>query len=374
MAVFPLEIGVNVGVIDEPQAAIAPTRTDTLFLLHPNAVEGSPDVLTELRHKAQARELFDGETDLLAMTDAFFEEGGARMYVAPIPAGVGGLATALGMIGPEHGPGQVIAPTVNGSADQVALADWAWEENRIYIADGPDAATDAALVTLREGVTTGSDGARNVGFEADTLIIPGEAVGTTREIPASVVKAALIARSDLLTGNPNLAAAGVNGECRYVIGIANERTPAERNALGTEQVNTFRVVYGRIRSYGYRTAVDLDALPHWWDLSGSRTIMAVRAREAAVAEANAFSQVDGSGVFLDKYDGALRGELADLQRLGALFRRGDDPGYRVDVSAVVNPLEQLAGGVVTAEVYVRTSPLAESLRVNIIRRPITQNV
>lgn len=373
MSVFPLDIGVVVGVTDEPLPSVAPTATDTGFLLHSTSQVGSPAGLTELRSPAQAAELFEGEAAIIAAADAWFAEGGARLYVAPLDDTAPDVTAALGMIGPEHGPGQLMAPEAVTTPDQVELADWAWLTNRFYIADGPDGATDAALITLREAVTA-SDGGRFTAFEADTLLIPGAAAGVTREVPASVVVGALMARSDLATGNPNLAAAGVNGECRYVVGIKAERTHAQRNALGEEQVNTFRTVNQRTRHYGNRTAADLTTLPHWLDVSGARVIMAVRARELAVAESHAFGQIDGERKFFDQYEGGLRGELADLARVGAFYGTSDAPGYRVDVSAEVNPIESIMQGVVTAQVIVRTSMFAESLRVNIIRRALNQTV
>jgi hypothetical protein len=373
MSVFPLDIGVVVGVTDEPLPSVPPTQTDTCFLLHSCSEVGSPTELTELRNTVQARTEFEGEAPILALADAFFAEGGARLYVAPLDDTAPDVTAGLAMIGPEHGPGQLVAPEAVTTPDQTELADWAWLTNRFYIADGPDGATDAALITLADALKA-VDGGRFASLEADTLVIPGVASGQTREVPASIVVAALMARSDLATGNPNLAAAGVNGECRYVVGIAAERLHADRNALGVEQVNTFRTVNQRIRHYGNRTLADLETLPHWLDSSGSRVIMATRARELAVAESHAFGQIDGERKFFDQYEGALRGELAALARLGAFYGTTDAPGYRVDVSAEVNPIENIMQGVVTAQVVVRTSMFTESLRVNIIRRALNQQV
>ena len=373
MSVFPLDIGVEVGVLDEPQPVVAPTQTDTCFLLHSTTEVGSPAGLTEVRNASQVRDLYEDETPIIALADAYFAEGGARLYIAPLDDATPDVTAALAMIGPEHGPGQVVAPESVTTTDHAEIAGWAWTTNRFYIADGPDGATDAALIVLADALKA-TVGGRFAELEADTLTIPGAAAGVTREVPASIVKAALMARSDLATGNPNLAAAGVNGECRYVVGITGERTGDQRNALGVEQVNTFRTVTGRIQSYGNRTLANLTTLPHWLDVSGSRVIMAVRARELAVAERHSFGQIDGQRKFFDQYEGALRGELADLARLGAFYGTAEAPGYRVDVSAELNPLEQLMQGVVIAQVVVRTSMFAESLRVNIIRRSLNQQV
>jgi hypothetical protein len=367
----PLEVGYEVDVVDELQPVTAPTATDTIFHVH-SAAAGEP-ALAELTRPQDARDLYPATAALHADADAFFNEGGARMYVSKLtPSDVTG---ALDRFTADLGPGQLTAPEVVTAPELVALSDWGWAKNRIAVLNGPAGATDAALTTLAEAVIDGTGG-RFGGLESDTLTIPGIAPGQTRSVSAAVVKAALIARSDIATGNPNLAAAGIqNGRCRYVIGIADERTDAERQALAAAQINTFKNVYGRaISAYGYLTLANLVQLPHWWDLSGSRTIMAIRAMEAAVAEQHMFGQIDGEGSFLDRYEGGLRGGLSDLQRTGALFGNQTSPGYRVRVSQQVNPLAELAQGLVTAQITARTSPHARALQVNIIRRPITQEV
>jgi hypothetical protein len=363
-------VGYDVDVIDEPVPVAAPTATDTVFVVH-SAAGGEP-TLQEITSKQDARDAFPASSAIIAMADAFFEVGGGRMVVSKL--GVDDLDDALARFTADLGPGQLVAPEIVTGPLMVDAAQWAWDTNRIYHADGPDGATDAALITLANTVIAGEG--RFASLEADTLIIPGLASGQTREVPASIVKAALIARSDIATGNPNLAAAGIaNGRTRYVLGIKAERTDAARQTLAAAQVNTFKTVFGQaITAYDYVTLADLDELPQWWDLSGSRTVMAVRAREGAVAEQNMFGQIDGEGQFLARYEGGLRGELAALQRIGALYGNDTSPAYRVDVSSTVNPLANLAEGKVTAQLVLRTSPFARSLQLNVVRRAITREV
>jgi hypothetical protein len=367
----PLEVGVEVDIIDEQQPVAAPTATDTGFLLHSTA-EDTPD-FAQLNNGADARAAYPDDDALVANADAFFGEGGARLYVSNIAAVTPDIPVSLARFIDDLGPGQLWAPEVVATAGHVSIANWAYDHNRIALLNGPDGATDTALTTLATAAIA-APGARNASMEADTLIIPGTASGTTREVPATATKAGLIARSDIATGNPNLAAAGIQqGRTRYALGTKVDRTDASRQALAAAQVNTFKSVYGTtLAAYGYLTLADLDALPHWWDLSGSRTVMAVRAREAAVAEQHMFATIDGGGGFLTRYEGALRGELAALARLGALYGSETSPAYQVDVSAVVNPIANLAQGQVTATITMRTSPHARVLRIHIIRRRLDQ--
>jgi hypothetical protein len=376
MSPLDLDLGVDLTIVDDPPPSSAATATDTGFLIHSMAQPGHPTDARLVRSAAEARELYAGEVGLLAATDAWFGvSGGSRLYVAPL--GTDESASA-DLFPTTAGPGQLMAPEVVAAADIVNLQAWAWANNKVYIAQAPDNATQAALETLAAAVTN-VEGGRVSMLEADQLMIPGAAPGATRYVGASVVKGALMARSDRVTGNPNLAAAGnhtpgAGGVSVYVIGVKNERSVSVQKALAQAQVNSFRTVNGLPRSYGYWTLADLDALPQWWDMGGSRTIMAIRAEEQNVAEEMMFGQVAANGLFLDKYQGALSGVLARYQRLGALFGTDKDPGYRVDVTATVNPVENVAKGLITAAISLRTSPFAAALKLTLTRRAISERI
>ena len=372
-----LTIGVDLDVVDEPEPNLPPTDTSTGFLVMSLTNVANPTEVRLIRSPADARSTYATEPALWAAVDAWFGtvgNAGGRLYLSPLDTDA---AAAVAAIPDAYGPGQIIAPEVVASVDQTAVRDAAWESNRFYVAQAPDGASDAALITLKDALVS-SEG-RFAMLEADTIIIPGEAGGATREVPASVIAAALMARSDLRTGNPNLAAAGnhtpgASGQVDYALGIKADRTLEQIRTLAREQINTFRVVNQRVRKYGYWTLADLATLPQWWDVGGSRTIMALRAREQAVAEEMMFGQIAADGAFLDKYKGALSGELAAFQRLGAIYGTETDPGYNVDVSVVQNPVSQLAQGLVKAVVTVRTSPFAAALSITLTRRAITSAV
>lgn len=369
-----IDLGVDLTVTDDPPPSNPPVATDTGFLIT-SFVGAAPTGVTEVLSAGEARELWPTEAAVIAAVDAYFGAGGGRLLVSALAADE---AAALARFGAQYGPGQLIAPEIVIAADQATLRDWAWANNRVYIAQAPDGAAQAALETLSAALIDDTAGRYSM-LEADTLLIPGTAPGTTREVGASVVKAALMARSDRVTGNPNLAAAGNHtpgaaGQTTYVLGIKNERTAEVQKALAQAQVNSFRTVNNRVRSYGYWTLADLDVIPQWWDMGGSRTVMAIRAREQAVAEELMFGQVAADGAFLDKYKGALSGELAEFQRIGALFGTAESPGYSVNVSAQVNPLANVAEGKITAVIIVKTSPFAAELQLTLTRRSITDTI
>lgn len=369
-----LDLGVTLNIVDEPEAATPPTQTDTAFLIHSVAGSGAPaSEVTEVRSSGEARELYPSDPPLTTITDTFFGIGGGRMFISPKGSDV--LADAEAFL-PAYGPGQLIAPEATSAADQKKLRDWAWDSNHIYLASA--ASRDTAQNTL-ESQSAGliSSEGRFSALCGDTVVMPGLAPSSTRDVDGAVVTAALIARSDIATGNPNLAAAGNHtpgaaGQVDFALDVAAARGLQELRELATAQVNCFRVVYGNVRNYGFWTLADLDDLPQWWDLSGSRTVMALRAREEMAAEELMFGQVAADGIFLDRYQSTLAAICAEFQRMGAIYGTEREPGYRVDVS--MNPSSTLATGLVKATVIIKTSPFAAALQINLVRRAITQPV
>lgn len=370
------DIEVVVQVVDEPTPVVAPTATDTAFLLARVQSAGA-DEFAKFGRPADAREAYPTDDAIHAYVDTLFGEGTGTVYLSDLDAG---FDDALDLFPPELGPGQVVAPGVTGTAasasggDVGALADWAWENNRVALLNGAVNATDAALINAADDVI-GAEGGRNAAIWADWLVIPGFAGSPPRQVPASLVVAGMISRNDKASGNPGLAAAGEQGVPNYARGIVAERTKPARDALNANQVNTFKTLFGQqVRNYAFLSLADLDRLSHWWDLSGARVVMSVRAREAAVAESFMWKQIDGQHILLDRYEGALRGELKALWDLGALFGEADRPAYSINISAAVNPLEQLQEGEVHAEIRLRTSPPVRRLNINIVRRQLTQEV
>lgn len=374
MSPLDIDLGVDLDVVDEPLPANPTTATDTGFLLA--AIPGGePQTVQQVLSPAQARTKYPTATSLHTLVDGYFGAGGGRLYVAPL--GADELVSA-NLFGPQLGPGQLMAPAVVSAADQVNLRDWGWANNRVYVAQAPDGASNGALNTLAQALIDDAGGRYSM-LEADTILIPGLTPGTTRECPASVIKAALMARSDRVTGNPNLAAAGnhtpgASGVVGYAVGIKGERSIAAQKTLATQQVNCFRTVNGVVRSYGYWTLADLDVLPQWWDMGGSRTVMFLRAQEEAIAEEMMFGQIAADGAFLDKYKGALSGALAEMQRIGALFGTAENRGYSVNVTADMNPVSNVAHGIVASAITLRTSPFAAELPITLTRRAITESV
>lgn len=356
--------GVDTFIVDDSLAGAVATATDGLYLLS-TAGPATPTAFTSAD---------SGDDTLDAQLRAYFAEGGKSVTVQGYSAdGVAlpTLADAIAMLPPN--PGQVVAPEVVTTPEHILVADGAWARNKVALLNGPGNATDTDLTTLADALVSGAD-ARGAGLFADVAQYEGLVPNTTDSVPWTITVAGMIARNDRATGNPNLAAAGLRG-ISVAQGVTDPRDDGRRQTLNESQVNAAKDVYGSLRNYGFRTLADLTTLPQWWDLSGSRTVMAFRAQAAAVDESFVFDQIDGQGALLDRYESQLRAAAKGLYDLGALYGATPDDAYNVIVrDESVNPVAQLAEGTVSAKVLLKVSPYAEHLITNITRRALTATV
>lgn len=281
-------------------------------------------------------------------------------------------STAINSFLPDLGPGQIAIPGETDSDRQVALMDHAFQNNRIALvdlADGNATALNTAAVSLR-----GQSGQRVSAAFAPWIRNPGVDEGTTKLIPPSAIVAGLIARSDALH-HPNIAAAGDNGITSVAVDLTQESfTELERQNLLNNGVNLFRNIYGQIRLYGYRTLTSGVSDKNWVQLTNSRTIMSIKAQANRIAEKYVFQQIDGRGSLISSFAGELTGMLMSFWRDGALYGDTPEEAFIIDVSQAVNPPENLADGILAADIALRLSPFAELVKINIVKTPITQNL
>lgn len=366
-----IDIGADLVLDDAPAVAAPATGTDPLFLLHSTVTaRGS------FNRADDVRATYPAATALQAMADAFFREGGRRLHLVPL-TGTGpayDLATNLATINTDEGPGQVVAPEVTTTGPAAVLAAWAFTTKRFYIGQSTDGASDATLSALGAAIRAAAGDGRFSCVQGDTILIPTTSGVGTREVPGSVVLAAILARIDVEAGNQNLAAAGLRSQLRYGVAVKAPRGEAARNTVAESGVNSFRQTASWVRHYSSRTCADLTKWPHWWDIGGTRTVMAYMAQVRPIVEDNMFPQLDGDYVSLATLEAALSAPAAALQAVGALFKSGTNPGYRVVCRAENNPVGDLAQGLVRAQVRLRTSPHGEHIITSLTRLPITMEV
>lgn len=279
---------------------------------------------------------------------------------------------ALGLFSRSYGPGQVLAPGRFTKEQHASLAAHATLNNRVAIGDLDDVAYADLLVDIGESrAECDTDDLKRIALFGSTLETPGVSSGTTREIAPSGNVSGMIARMDASGNSPNLAAAGKNGISNYAIGLTRagevEYTEDERAALNDAGVNIHRLIDGTVRLYGYRTLVDSSVDGAWTSFANSRLLMAIQNRAEIIAENYVFEQIDGKGILFGQLQGELMGMLSEYYDQKSLF--GDTPqdAFIVDVGSAVNTPETIAAGEVHAKLYVRMSPTAEFVTIDIIR-------
>lgn len=273
------------------------------------------------------------------------------------------------------GPGQVSLPGATTDAAHAALLQHAHDTNRVAILDTPDTSTVASLLASVAAIRDTADPAtlERGGIFAPWAEVPGVIRGTTRTVPYSAVQAGLIARRDGVTGNPNDPAAGVNGRSRYALSLSQPTfTDAQRMQLNEAGINIAREMHDGVRTYGYRTVIDPNGDPSWLSLAAARVRMAIEHDANALGEEFMFAQIDGRGLKIAEFNGALTGMLQGYWTLGALYGESPDEAFIVDTGLGVNTPESLARNELRAAIGLRTSPFAELVYIEIVKVPITE--
>lgn len=329
------------------------------------------------RFGSRAQHVTAGDAILFDSMEAYFADGGAEAYVSRTADAVTAtLTAALGLLVRDLGPGQVSAPGRTSADQQVAVAAHAEITNRTALIDLPNSATVATLTAAADpaGITT-NQGRVSGGFGGAWVQIPPAATGgAIRVIPPSPIVAAAMARNDARGRSQNEPSAGELGISSYAVGVTQQFTDSDRNTLNANGVNVLKPIDGEVVIYGYRTLADPVSDPNWVDLSNARLFMAVQADCDAVAKRFVFRQLDGQRLTIAEYGGALTGVILPYWQKGSLFGATPGEAFRVDVGTNVNTIDSMANKELNASVYLKVSPFAEEVKLNINKTKITEAV
>lgn len=418
--------GVVVTSRAEPPPRSAPTDVGMAFMV--GATETGADV-QEIHSFTEYQAEFGIRTGFVESFDAaecFFREGGAKLTVARVVAGVGGLAidpadvptgtsaevlawvggdpdrarvalavetgsatprstlvasleavaggpvpqaaattvqAALDRLTKDMGPGQVFAATASPEANHASLLAHAAANNRIALLDPDPASAAAALVTLGDGFKDDPT-ARYGAVFAPSVVVPGLTSADTRTVPASSIVAGIIARNDAAY-TANVASAGVKGESRFGIDLTTRYTDAEREDLNDAGIDALRVMLGGVRVYGYRTLADMNS--GWGSLSNARLNMEITAKAEEIGERYLFTQIDGRRVTISQFGADLTGMLLPYYDAGSLYGTTKSDAFYVDVGSSVNTDATIAAGELHAVLALRMSPFAEYVLIEIVK-------
>lgn len=291
---------------------------------------------------------------------------------------------ALGLFATDLGPGQVCQPGRTTSQAHTDLLEHAAAHNRKAVCDGPNStvkATVAAAPDAVDGLTIAKEGA---GF-APWPIVAGTAPGTTRTVPPSAVVCGRIAATDAVAG-VNQPAAGEYGISVTALDLTATFTDTDAEELGAPDeasitrgaINLLRIKNGQVRISGWRTFAEKTANPNHWMFSNERLEMQIKAEAGVIGDRFLFRQIDGAGITIGAWRGALEGMLQRFFLAGALYADPDDPrpetAFYVDVGNQINTAETIANGELHAVLSVRMSPFAELVQIEVVKVPVTMSV
>jgi phage tail sheath protein FI len=358
--------GTDVVILDESAPGGPSLNTGQAFFVGITA-SGPTTSYGEIHSLKQYRATYGDRTGGPKMFDAvnsFFQEGGGTAFVANIAtADAAGVEPALALFTYELGPGQVCAPGLTDPLVHEAVLDHIDATHRCALLDsaGGDKATLLAEVAALEG----KPGVRFAALLAPQLSYPDPSTGAPVDVPYSGVQAGLIARADIL-GNPNQAAAGVNGISRLALGLADDYTDDDREAINEAGVTLAKMVYGDVRTYGARTCAGPDDA-NWLWFPNSRVVMAVTHEADAIAQTYLFRQVDGRRQLFAALETDLRAMLLRYFQIGALYGMTPAEAFGVDTGVQINTDETIAAGEVHAALRIKTSPTAEYVEIAIVK-------
>jgi Phage tail sheath protein subtilisin-like domain len=332
-------------------------------------VDQSPELMTATAAAAWSQdrlvEFTKGADDTLGVIAKVNLAGGAD---GSAPA-AGDVQAALDRFEYGLGPGQVAAPGYTSTVMHEALLEHADTQRRVALLDLPDTADPPALVAAVQALAT-VKGVRYASALAPWLSYPGPA-GAPVTIPYSGVQAALIARADATTGNPNQVAAGTNGIHRGTLGLSHEFADDDRQAMNEQGVTLAKEKYGSYRTYGGRTAAG-PADTNWLPFGNSRVIMAIAHEADAVAENYVFKQIDGGRRIFAALEADLGGICLRYFNLGALFGASAEEAFNVDTGEQVNTIDTIKAQEIHAVIRLKASPFGEWVAIDIVKVPVQQ--
>ena len=391
-----------------PPPRSAPTNTGVGFVVGATAIGpqvGLVHSMTEYVGVFGDRGTVAGPQATYDSADAFFHEGGSLLYVGSTSGAPGTIETlgvpteeepeaktksgssgasastqsadaptgdVLDALTKDLGPGQVWIADLALAADpanQSALLAHAAATNRVALLSCAD--TDSPTIIGAATALQTDANARYGALFAPSAVVPGVVAGTTRKVPYAAVEAGIIARNDAVF-TANQPAAGDLGQTVWTLDVAARFTDQEYSDLNKAGASMARVLYGGVRTYGYRTVVDPDASPEWLDFGWARLNMEIVAQAESIGEHYVFSQIDGRGLTIAQFDADLTAMLAVFYDAGSLFGATAADAFDVITDASVNTPTTIANGELHAVLKVKMSPQAEWVVIEIVKIATTE--
>ena len=276
-----------------------------------------------------------------------------------------------------YGTGCVANPESAATATYQGLIAHANSYNRIALLHPAASQTVAQAETFAETITAGETNTEHAAVYFPWINVPTSTAGVTRLIPPDGYVAAARSRAHNQVG-PQQAGAGIISNARWVASPELEVDQTSGDSLDVAMCNALRVINGTLRIYGARS-LSGDATNFRY-ITGQDTVNGVVTEANVALEDLIFAVIDGRNDIFTAVEGKLIGILEPLRQNGALYEAFDtngkriDKGYTVQCDSAVNPVTQLAEGLVKAKVGLRVSSVGDKIEVDIVKSNLTNSV
>lgn len=359
---------VTVNISGDLPVTSLPTETGTLFFVYAGTT--GPTTPTRVTSAAQAEAAGVPTATAAWIGDAFTQGAPAAVVLRANAVDAQEVTqqewdTALDLLTPAYGPGQVVIPGVASEAARTALLTHIdGNSQRVAFLDVAENATAAEIATAAAALAA-TPGSERAGLFAPWVSVPG--AGAARSVPASVIAAGLAARGDASVGNANHAPIFEQGRgagvARGALGVSTVFSDSATDDLYDAGANVFREVGGVVTLTGFRS-VGVEAV--WRQLNIGRLTMEISARISALMYQYLGTPIDGQGILLSQIGGDVTGYLLDLYNANALYGATAEDTFTVVADFTNNTADTAAAGEVHVDVAITASSAAEQIVINVV--------
>jgi hypothetical protein len=177
---------------------------------------------------------------------------------------------------------------------------------------------------------------------------------------------------------PWSAYAGLVSQSNFITGMSVSISKTTGDTLDEQRCNALRIINGAVRVYGFRSLSGDEDNYRFLNSREMLNFVVVQAEEQL--EDLVFSPIDGRNALFTQVEGRLIGLLEPIRIAGGLYEAFDatgkriDYGYSVVVNDAINPVSQLAGGLVRARVGIRVSSIGDQIQVDVTKSNLTASV
>jgi hypothetical protein len=289
---------------------------------------------------------------------------------------VANLTAALDKFDHSYGTGAVAIPGQTGASAISSLMTHAATYDRVALmAAGSSTDTVSTAKSTAANYAT-STGATGTAFYHPHVTMLNDAGVVLTVSPESYVAAKrAVAHS---TVGPWQPAAGVISQANFITGLSQNFTKSEGDSLDAGRVNALRVIQGYPRVYGARSASSDE--DNYRYLTQKEVMNFIMTQCEQRLEDLVFSPLDARRTIYGLIEARIIAVLEPIRTKGGLFENygvnGEliDPGYSVVCDDSINPVSQLAQGIVKARVGVRLSSVGDQILVDILKSNLTSPV